>query len=98
MIMKGKLNCLISFVIHRGMFECRQYKSGYVWQDLMDDELITPVSDNEYVLMVSELSSKTDCSLGKVFVLENFSEPTNSLIPDTNFLKKNSGYCLSVFH
>ncbi|KAM0925811.1 hypothetical protein ACQ4PT_003964 [Festuca glaucescens] len=28
----------------------RKYKGGYVWQDLMDDDLITPISDNEYVL------------------------------------------------
>ncbi|XP_039813321.1 translation initiation factor IF-2-like [Panicum virgatum] len=28
----------------------RKYKVGYVWQDLKDDDLITPVSDNEYVL------------------------------------------------
>jgi hypothetical protein len=28
----------------------RKYKAGYVWQDLKDDDLITPVSDNEYVL------------------------------------------------
>ncbi|KAF7031060.1 hypothetical protein CFC21_042439 [Triticum aestivum] len=28
----------------------RKYKAGYVWQDLMDDDLITPISDNEYVL------------------------------------------------
>ncbi|KAL6845253.1 hypothetical protein ACP4OV_024748 [Aristida adscensionis] len=28
----------------------RKYKGGYVWQDLKDDDLITPVSDNEYVL------------------------------------------------
>ncbi|KAK1667989.1 hypothetical protein QYE76_056148 [Lolium multiflorum] len=28
----------------------RKYKSGYVWQDLLDDDLITPISDNEYVL------------------------------------------------
>ncbi|KAJ4711724.1 Protein UPSTREAM OF FLC [Melia azedarach] len=32
----------------------RRYKSGYVWQDLMDDDLITPISDNEYVLKGSE--------------------------------------------
>ncbi|XP_044466589.1 protein SOSEKI 1-like [Mangifera indica] len=31
-----------------------RYKSGYVWQDLMDDDLITPISDNEYVLKGSE--------------------------------------------
>ncbi|OEL14887.1 hypothetical protein BAE44_0024096 [Dichanthelium oligosanthes] len=28
----------------------RKYKAGYVWQDLKDDDLITPISDNEYVL------------------------------------------------
>ncbi|KXG33504.1 uncharacterized protein LOC8054702 isoform X2 [Sorghum bicolor] len=28
----------------------RKYKAGYVWQDVKDDDLITPVSDNEYVL------------------------------------------------
>ncbi|KQK10046.1 uncharacterized protein LOC100842645 isoform X2 [Brachypodium distachyon] len=28
----------------------RKYKAGYVWQDLMDDDLVTPISDNEYVL------------------------------------------------
>ncbi|KAJ0095541.1 hypothetical protein Patl1_17313 [Pistacia atlantica] len=32
----------------------RRYKSGYVWQDLLDDDLITPISDNEYVLKGSE--------------------------------------------
>ncbi|XP_020242738.1 uncharacterized protein LOC109820952 [Asparagus officinalis] len=42
--------------------EERRYKSGYVWQDLADDELITPISDNEYVLKGSEISSKTDVS------------------------------------
>ncbi|KAG8055199.1 hypothetical protein GUJ93_ZPchr0001g32660 [Zizania palustris] len=28
----------------------RKYKAGYIWQDLMDDDLITPISDNEFVL------------------------------------------------
>ncbi|KAJ0966276.1 hypothetical protein J5N97_027414 [Dioscorea zingiberensis] len=35
----------------------RRYKSGYVWQDLMDDDLITPIADNEYVLKGSLLPS-----------------------------------------
>ncbi|XP_047329788.1 protein SOSEKI 1 [Impatiens glandulifera] len=35
----------------------RKYKAGYVWQDLMDDDLITPISDNEYVLKGSEIPS-----------------------------------------
>ncbi|OUZ99540.1 Protein of unknown function DUF966 [Macleaya cordata] len=35
----------------------RRYKTGYVWQDLLDDDLITPISDNEYVLKGSEISA-----------------------------------------
>ncbi|KAL5549494.1 hypothetical protein UlMin_004725 [Ulmus minor] len=35
----------------------RRYKTGYVWQDLLDDDLITPLSDNEYVLKGSEIVS-----------------------------------------
>ncbi|XP_028803271.1 disease resistance protein At4g27190-like [Neltuma alba] len=30
------------------------YKTGYVWQDLLDDDLITPISDNEYVIKGSQ--------------------------------------------
>lgn len=40
----------------------RRYRSGYVWQDLKDDDLITPFSDNEYVLKGSEIASKNDSS------------------------------------
>ncbi|XP_052194070.1 protein SOSEKI 1 isoform X2 [Diospyros lotus] len=35
----------------------RRYRTGYVWQDLLDEDLITPISDNEYVLKGSEISS-----------------------------------------
>ncbi|XP_071740859.1 protein SOSEKI 1-like [Rutidosis leptorrhynchoides] len=35
----------------------RKYKAGYVWQDILDEDLITPISDNEYVLKGSEISS-----------------------------------------
>ncbi|XP_059434297.1 protein SOSEKI 1 isoform X2 [Corylus avellana] len=35
----------------------RRYKTGYVWQDLLDDDLITPLSDNEYVIKGSEIVS-----------------------------------------
>ncbi|KAG7947455.1 hypothetical protein I3843_14G094700 [Carya illinoinensis] len=35
----------------------RRYKTGYVWQDLVDDDLITPISDIEYVLKGSEIVS-----------------------------------------
>ncbi|XP_028803272.1 uncharacterized protein LOC114758401 [Neltuma alba] len=34
----------------------RRYKIGYVWQDLLDDDLITPISNNEYVLKGSQSS------------------------------------------
>ncbi|KAG8646389.1 protein SOSEKI 1 isoform X2 [Manihot esculenta] len=37
----------------------RRYKNGYVWQDLLDDDLITPISDNEYVLKGSEIFPTT---------------------------------------
>ncbi|KAG0464295.1 hypothetical protein HPP92_020364 [Vanilla planifolia] len=36
----------------------RKYRAGYVWQDLMDDDLITPISDNEYMLKGSLLPLK----------------------------------------
>ncbi|KAL9676888.1 hypothetical protein QQ045_005109 [Rhodiola kirilowii] len=35
----------------------RRYKAGYLWQDLLDDDLITPISDNEFVLKGSEIPS-----------------------------------------
>ncbi|PWA51531.1 hypothetical protein CTI12_AA462730 [Artemisia annua] len=35
----------------------RRYKAGYVWQDLLDEDLLTPISDNEYVLKGSAISS-----------------------------------------
>ncbi|KAJ0623247.1 hypothetical protein HanIR_Chr01g0029711 [Helianthus annuus] len=37
----------------------KRYKEGYVWQDLLNDDLITPICDNEYVLKGSEISSTT---------------------------------------
>ncbi|CAI9764646.1 unnamed protein product [Fraxinus pennsylvanica] len=37
----------------------RRYKTGHVWQDLLDDDLITPISDNEYILKGSEIIPTT---------------------------------------
>ncbi|XP_022897377.1 uncharacterized protein LOC111411033 isoform X2 [Olea europaea var. sylvestris] len=37
----------------------RKYRTGYIWQDLLDDDLVTPITDNEYVLKGSEISSPT---------------------------------------
>lgn len=38
----------------------RKYKTGYVWQDILDDDLVTPISDNEYVIKGSEISPTND--------------------------------------
>ncbi|MCD7460120.1 hypothetical protein HAX54_042912 [Datura stramonium] len=46
----------------------RKYKTGYVWQDLLDEDLITPISDNEYVLKGSEIPSITPIK-GKIVTL-----------------------------
>ncbi|XP_055817747.1 protein SOSEKI 1 [Solanum dulcamara] len=43
----------------------RKYKTGYVWQDLLDEDLITPISDNEYVLKGSEIPSTTPIKDGE---------------------------------
>lgn len=43
------------------------YKGGYVWQDLLDDDLITPICDNQYVLKGSEISSTT-LNNGKLYL------------------------------
>ncbi|XP_076904433.1 protein SOSEKI 1-like [Bidens hawaiensis] len=37
----------------------RRYKKRYVWQDILNDDLITPICDNEYVLKGSEVYSTT---------------------------------------
>uniref|UniRef100_A0A0E0JPH0 SOSEKI DIX-like domain-containing protein n=1 Tax=Oryza punctata TaxID=4537 RepID=A0A0E0JPH0_ORYPU len=39
----------------------RKYKAGYIWQDLMmDDDLITPISDNEYVIKGCDVRRATE--------------------------------------
>ncbi|XP_074556965.1 uncharacterized protein LOC141812914 [Curcuma longa] len=35
----------------------RRYRGAYVWQDVMDGDLLTPFSDNEYVLKGSEIAN-----------------------------------------
>lgn len=37
----------------------RSYKSGFVWQDLSEDDLILPAHGNEYILKGSELLDRT---------------------------------------
>uniref|UniRef100_J3L4N1 SOSEKI DIX-like domain-containing protein n=2 Tax=Oryza brachyantha TaxID=4533 RepID=J3L4N1_ORYBR len=40
----------------------KNYKAGYIWQDLMDDDLIIPVSDNEYVLKGCDVRRAPPCN------------------------------------
>ncbi|XP_028774376.1 uncharacterized protein LOC114731391 [Neltuma alba] len=35
----------------------RRYETRYLWQDLLDDDLITPIPDHEYVLRISDPAS-----------------------------------------
>ncbi|THG14471.1 protein UPSTREAM OF FLC-like [Camellia sinensis] len=58
----------------------RRYKTGYVWQDLVDEDLITPISDNEYVLKGSEISSTN-------FDLPSHEEKKDSMENDARDLK-----------
>lgn len=46
---------------------CRRYKTGYVWQDSLDEDLITPISDNEYVIKGSEFCSATSDNYDGIF-------------------------------
>ncbi|CAN1169013.1 Protein SOSEKI 1 [Linum perenne] len=49
----------------------RRYKTGYIWQDLIDDDLITPISDNEYVLKGSDIMADYDISTYNSTILHN---------------------------
>ncbi|WRX30059.1 Protein SOSEKI - like 3 [Theobroma cacao] len=75
----------------------RRYKTGYVWQDLMDDELITPISDNEYVLKGSEIMPSTPfeaTSQGEKRAVEvEEKDPRNKPLPK-EAIQENSSYFL----
>ncbi|KAL7258378.1 hypothetical protein ACSBR1_004496 [Camellia fascicularis] len=58
----------------------RRYKRGYVWQDLVDEDLITPISDNEYVLKGTEIPSTN-------FDLPSHEEKKDSMENDARDLK-----------
>ncbi|KAL9238809.1 hypothetical protein vseg_013185 [Gypsophila vaccaria] len=49
-LLRGK-----SMATHYSWSSKRSYKSGYVWHDLEENDLIYPVHDNEYVLKGSEI-------------------------------------------
>lgn len=49
------------------MFNCRNYQKGHIWQDLTDDDLITPFSDNEYILKGSLIPSPQNKAVEQFF-------------------------------
>ena len=69
----------------------RRYKSGYVWQDLSDDDLIHPSQGREYILKGSEVrlleasSSFRSCESSSSFSESKFSSETNNSSTDSNF-------------
>ncbi|KAK3020159.1 hypothetical protein RJ639_003057 [Escallonia herrerae] len=60
----------------------RRFKAGYVWQDLLDEDLITPISDNEYVLKGSEIHVPTDFDTDLRSWGENEKEPSRQKEPN----------------
>ncbi|KAL0924721.1 hypothetical protein M5K25_005574 [Dendrobium thyrsiflorum] len=45
----------------------RSYKAGHIWQDLTDNDLITPFSDNEYILKGSLIPSQHNKAVEQFF-------------------------------
>ncbi|KAM7510526.1 hypothetical protein LguiB_009401 [Lonicera macranthoides] len=48
-----------------GQLNGRSYKSGYVWHDLSEDDLILPAHGSEYVLKGSELFEDSNSGIAK---------------------------------
>lgn len=46
---------------------CRSYRTGFVWHDLCEDDLILPAHGNEYVLKGSELFDEPNS--GKLYLI-----------------------------
>ncbi|KAF9596551.1 hypothetical protein IFM89_012282 [Coptis chinensis] len=65
-------------------WSCKRYRTGYVWQDLMDDDLVSPNSDHEYVLKGSQIPDSIACGENKVSVQRvGPQESPEETIPDT---------------
>ncbi|KAK9755185.1 hypothetical protein RND81_01G007400 [Saponaria officinalis] len=85
-LLRGK-----SMASHYSWSSKRSYKSGYVWHDLEENDLIYPVHDNEYVLKGSEILETTSSSVSKS------PETSSSSSGKTNSIKssRNSEYSAS---
>lgn len=70
-------------------YNFRQYKNGYVWQDLSDDDSIHPSQGREYILKGSEVqlleasSSFRSCETSSSFSESKFSSETNNSSTDS---------------
>ncbi|KAI0523356.1 hypothetical protein KFK09_005751 [Dendrobium nobile] len=61
----------------------RSYKAGHIWQDLTDNDLITPFSDNEYILKGSLIPSQHNKAVEQFFPFNG-----RSTIEDENELEE----------
>lgn len=52
----------------------RVYKDGYIWQDLINDDLLNPFSDNEYVLKGSIIPSAQNKTVEEYFQIKQHME------------------------
>lgn len=50
---------------------CRNYKNGFVWHDLGEDDLILPSNGNEYILKGSELFDESNSGNGNLHLFKN---------------------------
>jgi hypothetical protein len=63
--------------VDRSVDGFRSYKNGFVWHDLLEDDLILPAIDDEYVLKGSELVDQSPSG-------EHFSSPSEFAFPLLN--------------
>lgn len=54
--MELKISGLLIFLLNT-----RSYRSGYVWHDLCEDDMVCPTNGNEYILKGSELLEGALC-------------------------------------
>ncbi|KAK3024633.1 hypothetical protein RJ639_043257 [Escallonia herrerae] len=71
----------------------RKYKAGYVWQDLLDEDLITPISDNEYVLKGSEIAPTNFDAGTQISLIISLLDYSNLINSDKIILIKFTALC-----
>nr|XP_043611042.1 protein SOSEKI 1 [Erigeron canadensis] len=71
----------------------RKYKGGYIWQDILDEDLITPICDNEYVLKGSQISKTTSNNVNEDFEPKS-SSPYEVITNDQKYPSTRKEYSL----